>query len=87
MVHSLVNQGNSDFTNELDVVRLVRRMRSYGIALYYLTSSKQRDLITRIAAYKPLRAPDDQDQQISWANFHNQNFKAIVLIFVRIYIA
>jgi len=38
--HSLVKQGATDFTSELDVVRLVRRMRSYGIALYYLTNRK-----------------------------------------------
>ena len=70
-----MKKGSSDFTNELDVVRLVRRMRSYGIALYYLTTRKERDLITRIAAFKPLRDPEDDDTKITWANIHNQNFK------------
>ena len=55
LFRTLVEQGAQDFEGDLDIVRLVRRMRSYGIALYYLTSRKERDLISRMAAFKPLR--------------------------------
>jgi hypothetical protein len=36
--HSLVKQSSDDFLADMDIVRLVRRIRCYGIALYYLTS-------------------------------------------------
>ena len=54
-IHSLVKQGSDELEAELDIVRFVHRVRSYGIALYYLTTRQQRIITTRMAAYKPLR--------------------------------
>ena len=34
----LVHLGNKEIETELDIVRFVRRLRSIGIALFYLTS-------------------------------------------------
>ena len=34
----LVKMGSEQYTEELDLVRLVRRLRASGIALYYLLS-------------------------------------------------
>ena len=39
-LHQLVGHASTEISNELDIVRFVRRLRSYGIALYYL-STKQ----------------------------------------------
>ena len=50
-----MKQGSDELEAEFDIVRFVRRVRSYGIALYYLTTRQQRIITTRMAAYKPLR--------------------------------
>ena len=73
----LVQQGSDEIKADLDIVRVVRRLRSYGIALYYLTNKQQRILISRMAGYKPLRenASKEEQELISWENIHNQNFK------------
>ena len=34
----IVKRGSDEIIAELDIVRFVRRVRSYGIALYYLTT-------------------------------------------------
>jgi len=60
-LRSLASSTSDEITTELDIVRLVRRLRSYGIALYYLTNQQQKTLISRMAAYKPLR--NDISQQ------------------------
>ena len=74
-IHSLVKQGSDELEAELDIVRFVRRVRSYGIALYYLTTRQQRIITTRMAAYKPLRNEKYNDTVTSWATIHNQNFE------------
>ena len=70
-----MNNASHEISNELDIVRLVRRLRSYGIALYYLTSQRQKTIISRMAAYKPLRNECKLSKQSSaWATIHNQSF-------------
>ena len=39
-LNKLIKLGSDEISTELDLSRFVRRIRSYGIALYYLTSKK-----------------------------------------------
>lgn len=50
-----MSRGSVDIEVELDIVRYVQRLRSVGIALYYLTTRQQQIIISRMASYKPLR--------------------------------
>ena len=59
-IHELIELGSDEISSELDLSRFVRRLRSYGIALYYLTAKKQQELISRMAAFKPLRDADNE---------------------------
>ena len=66
--------GANEIETELDIVRFVRRLRTYGIALHYLTTSKEKIIISRMAAYKGLR-DNDVPKGISWGSINNQNFQ------------
>jgi len=46
---ALVQNGSEEISTEMDISRFVRRVRAYGIALYYLTTKKQQIIISRMA--------------------------------------
>ena len=57
--------GTKDYTQDLDVVRLIRRMRSFGVGMYYLLKGNERKLVTNLAAYKPLRPEKEGEDKWS----------------------
>ena len=58
MYHQLIKQGYEDFTQDMDIVRIVRRQRLYSSALYYMLDRNQRELCSQLAAYKSLGIGD-----------------------------
>jgi len=73
----LVKIGRDEIEADLDLVRLIRRIRATGIALYYLTNKSTRTIVARMAEYKPLRhseGPENKknDGEVNWDEIHNQ---------------
>ena len=54
--------GAFDYKADLDLIRMVRRMRMYGIGLYYTMQAGDRKLSARLAAQKPLRMKEDKGE-------------------------
>ena len=56
----MTEEGYENFREELDFVKLHKRIRMHGIALYYLLKVRERRLVERLASFRPLKLKDNE---------------------------
>ena len=52
---ALIARGFDNFNEDLDLINFTKRLRMYGVSLYFLLSSKQRRLAGQLTNFRPLR--------------------------------
>jgi len=52
---ALIDRGFDNFNEDLDLINFTKRLRMYGVSLYFLLSSKQRKLAGHLTNFRPLR--------------------------------
>ena len=67
-----MNDGFDDLNEELDFVKLHKRIRMHGVGLYYLLRGNQRRLVEKAATFRALKLKDQQPKKVStWDDLEN----------------
>ena len=61
----MTEEGYENFREELDFVKLHKRIRMHGIGLYYLLKVRERRLVERLASFRPLKLKDNEPSKRS----------------------
>ena len=61
-------KGYEEFTEDLDVITFIRRLRMHGIGLYQLLSQKEREICAQKAMFKPI---NQEKPQPGWNSIEN----------------
>ena len=67
-----MNEGFDDLNEELDFVKLHKRIRMHGVSLYYLLGGNQRRLVEKVAAFRVLKLKAERPRKVStWDSLEN----------------
>lgn len=71
--HALIDRGFDNFNEDLDLLNFTKRIRMYGVSLYFLLSSKQRKLAGHLTNFRPIREKKiiDAENADSWETLEN----------------
>ena len=68
----------NDWSEEFDLVKLIRRLRMHGISLYQLLNARKRQSSIQLASYRPIRLEFNhiiqEDQKLTWNFIENMDF-------------